>query len=112
MKQLHIIIISNGVILTITISNVTITMKWTSFPMHLGANQSSREPTKAPRSQPKPRESTQFVKVRNLLSQNVKIYGLEFWITSPEPFFGIFMPEAKAVFCGSLFLLQSNYHQF
>ena len=80
--------------------------------MHLGANQSSREPTKAPRSQPKPRESTQFVKVRNLLSQNVKIYGLEFWITSPEPFFGIFMPEAKAVFCGSLFLLQSNYHHF
>ena len=66
MKQLYIIIISNGVISTITISKVTITMKWTSFPMHLGANQSSREPTKAPRSQPTPWiypicKSTQFV---------------------------------------------------
>ena len=60
MKQLYIIIISNGVILTITISNVTITMKWTSFPMHLGANQSSREPTKTPWIYPICK-STQFV---------------------------------------------------
>ena len=110
MKQLHIIVISNGVISTITISNVTITMA--SFPMHLGANQSSREPTKAPRSQPKPRESTQFVKVRNLLSQNVKIYGLIFFISSPEPNFLYFHARSQSRILWDLFPLQSNDHHF